>query len=486
VIETRRPNPTPDRLVQRIQAELQRQQVMDTSPSAPLALRVATRQAQLNHIGLMLDAALQKLEPRSTLPGKLHRFPLLKRGKVQRFLFKCYNFLFKEQRTAHLNTIQAVRESAHLHQQVSEQLVALEEFQQGLHKAVATDVATLKQHISAIEAQLPRLDQIERTLGRLDSLEQQQLAQTDQQQLIQTTSTSISERFDNRLTQLEQRLQQLEQHHSTRMNYLQSDVTQQKRLNTLVIQQLLTRSASPPSIEAGAIASPLDAIPPELTPPHLLDTFYTAFEDEFRGSWETIQQRLRAYLPLLEDAALVTSVPVLDIGCGRGEWLDLLQSAGYQSIGLDLNPSMIERCQARHLRVVEADVLTYLQAQPDSSLAAVTGFHIVEHLPFDTLIQLMHETFRVLQPGGFILLETPNPRNILVSSFSFYLDPTHRNPIPSEVLQFLARYVGFEPVSTIWLNVSDRPHLAEDSEMAKRFNELFYGYMDYAVMGFKR
>lgn len=146
---------------------------------------------------------------------------------------------------------------------------------------------------------------------------------------------------------------------------------------------------------------------------------------------------------------------------------------------------MLEQCRAEGLNVIKADVLDHLQSLPDNSIAAITGFHIVEHLPFEALVQMMSESYRVIQPGGFVLFETPNPRNVLVGSFSFYLDPTHRNPIPPEVLQFLTRYSGFEQVTPIWVNPSDRPQVVEDSDLAKRFNELFYGFMDYAVMGLK-
>jgi SAM-dependent methyltransferase len=109
----------------------------------------------------------------------------------------------------------------------------------------------------------------------------------------------------------------------------------------------------------------------------------------------------------------------------------------------------------------------------------------VEHLPFAVLVELMSEAYRVVKPGGILIFETPNPRNVIVGSCNFYFDPTHRNPIPPEILQFMANYAGFELAHILPLNPSDNPRVLEDSDLAHRFNELFYGSMDYAVIGYK-
>ncbi|MBE9032835.1 methyltransferase domain-containing protein [filamentous cyanobacterium LEGE 11480] len=457
MIETHQPNNNPQTLTQRLQAELERQQQADTSPAAPISLRVSTRQAQLAHIDLILDAATQKNQPRTVLPGKLDRLPIISHSKIKRLLLKVYNFLFKEQRAAQMNTIQALRQSTKLHQQMLEQTQALEEFQQNLHSNVSQQLARLDQRANDLEN---RLNITEQEVSKIK---------------LPTNGVTILHSLRDRLNRLETSVQQLEHTQGERLRYLQADVSQTKRLMRQILNQdeiILNHAES--TIERH---NPLDG--------QQIDDFYSAFEDEFRGSREAINQRLRKYIPLIADANLPPLSKILDLGCGRGEWLEILNAEGYETIGIDLNDAMLEQCQAAGLNVVKVDALEYLKALPDNSITAITGFHIVEHLPFEILVSLMSEAFRVVQPGGFVLFETPNPRNVLVGSFSFYLDPTHRNPIPPEVLQFLTRYSGFEQVTPIWVNPSDRPKVVEDSELAKRFNELFYGFMDYAVMGLK-
>jgi O-antigen chain-terminating methyltransferase len=109
----------------------------------------------------------------------------------------------------------------------------------------------------------------------------------------------------------------------------------------------------------------------------------------------------------------------------------------------------------------------------------------VEHIPIEELVDFLDQALRVLRPGGLLLVETPNPTNVLVGSCNFYFDPTHRNPIPSPVLRFLIESRGFVVVSTFGLNPSDEKPIASDSELAQRFNEYFYGPMDYAIVARK-
>jgi O-antigen chain-terminating methyltransferase len=122
---------------------------------------------------------------------------------------------------------------------------------------------------------------------------------------------------------------------------------------------------------------------------------------------------------------------------------------------------------------------------PDASQGVVTCFHVVEHLPLETVLQMLGEALRVLQPGGLAIFETPNPRNVLVGSCNFYYDPTHRNPLPGPVLQFMLEARGFARVEVLDLNPSDAQPVAGDDDLVRRFNEYFYGPMDYAALGWK-
>ena len=220
---------------------------------------------------------------------------------------------------------------------------------------------------------------------------------------------------------------------------------------------------------------------------HMLDALYVTFEDQFRGGREEIEGRLRVYLPILEGATLGTAeMPILDVGCGRGEWLALLKEHGMRAQGVDVNRVLVEDCRRQGLEVIERDAIAYLRSLPAGSLGAVTGFHLIEHLPFDSFIKLLDETVRVLKPGGVAIFETPNPENVLVGSYNFYLDPTHRNPLPSPVVQFMVEARGLCRVEIMPLHPSDHARVEEAGlDVAKRFNEYFYGPQDYAVIGWK-
>jgi 2-polyprenyl-3-methyl-5-hydroxy-6-metoxy-1,4-benzoquinol methylase len=217
---------------------------------------------------------------------------------------------------------------------------------------------------------------------------------------------------------------------------------------------------------------------------HKLDAFYASFDEQFRGSREEIKHRLKTYLPIIKQQGIGSdSMPLLDVGCGRGEWLELLGEEHLQASGVDSNRILVEWCRNRGLEVREAELIGYLHQIPDASLGAVTGFHIIEHLTIETLVEFLNQVVRVVKPGGVVIFETPNPQNVLVGSCNFYFDPTHRNPLPSQVTKFLLESRGFVRVEVLNLNPSDDTPVDENSEVARRFNKYFYGPMDYAVVG---
>lgn len=180
--------------------------------------------------------------------------------------------------------------------------------------------------------------------------------------------------------------------------------------------------------------------------------FYRVFEDRFRGSRDLVSSRLRAYLPFIEPLKLIGGCPAaVDLGCGRGEWLELLADNGFDAQGIDLDDGMLSACHERGLRADKGEAVAFLKQLPSDSRAIVSGFHIAEHLPFSKLEALVHEAKRVLQPAGLLILETPNPENFGVATLSFYCDPTHLRPLPPELLAFLTEYCGFARVKTIRL-----------------------------------
>lgn len=218
-----------------------------------------------------------------------------------------------------------------------------------------------------------------------------------------------------------------------------------------------------------------------------IDAYYLAFEEANRGSEWAITDGLRHYLQdvvSLPDALL--NKPMLDLGCGRGEWLRLLNDQGFLAVGVDLNPDMVARARALGIEVHCTDALTHLVGLPDASQALVSGFHIIEHLPFEQLFQLIEQAWRVLAPGGRLILETPNPENVLVGSHTFYHDFSHRHPITPTALGFLVGYHGFADIQ--WRRLHPYPEsarVATDTALGDRINGHFYGPQDFALIAMK-
>jgi O-antigen chain-terminating methyltransferase len=220
-----------------------------------------------------------------------------------------------------------------------------------------------------------------------------------------------------------------------------------------------------------------------MSTPAETDNFYRAFGEKYRGSRDLIKSRFRQYLPFINPLKrLEAHACVVDLGCGRGEWLELLQEARFDAHGVDLDEGMLRACYEIGLQVTKDDAVDYLRGLPDESQVIVSGFHIAEHLPFADLRSLVQEALRVLKPAGLLILETPNPENIRVATNSFYLDPTHRHPLPPGLLSFLPEYYGFARVKVIRLQES--PELIQADTVT--LHDVVYGVSpDYAVIAQK-
>jgi O-antigen chain-terminating methyltransferase len=183
---------------------------------------------------------------------------------------------------------------------------------------------------------------------------------------------------------------------------------------------------------------------------------YAAFEETFRGSRDDIAARLAVHLDDVRAAVQAAcGKPVIDVGCGRGEWLERLRDEGLAAFGVDSNAEVVAGCIARGLDVRQGDAIDVLAAQDAGSLSAVTAFHVVEHLPLAAQLGLMTAAHRALAPGGILVLETPNPENVLVGACTFYMDPTHLRPVPPTLLRFLLEASSFEVLDVRRLHPDD-------------------------------
>jgi SAM-dependent methyltransferase len=259
---------------------------------------------------------------------------------------------------------------------------------------------------------------------------------------------------------------------------LRAAVSLQERRLSMLLEEARRRLPQP--LDEAQLKNLADELP------HVQDAKYLAFEDTFRGSREDIKGRVSIYVERFRAAgAGADKAPILDVGCGRGELIEVLRDAGLKASGVDGNRAAVEQSRERGLDVVQGDLFDHLRALPDGSLGGLAGLHVVEHLPFELLLKLLDETVRVLRPGGLCVFETPNPQNILVGASNFYLDPTHRNPVHPQTLHYLVESRGLVRVETTLLHPFPKEILLPEADSpASRFiNEHFFGPQDYAVLG---
>ena len=233
---------------------------------------------------------------------------------------------------------------------------------------------------------------------------------------------------------------------------------------------------------------PLNALSRELSRSY--DELYRDLESTFRGSRAHVKDLARSYLG---DVVDLDGGPVVDIGCGRGEWLEVLHEAGVPAYGVDLNQDFVAANVESGLDVRQADALEHLRQVPESSLRAITMFHGPEHLSLDTLVELVDGSLQALQRGGVLILETPNPTNLRVGAASFYLDPTHLKPIHPDFLRFLVEARGFVDAEVRYLHAAEEDLIepgmlgqgAAAADVAQDLNWALYGPLDYAVVARK-
>ena len=213
------------------------------------------------------------------------------------------------------------------------------------------------------------------------------------------------------------------------------------------------------------------------------EEFYKAFEDRYRGSRELIKSRVSVYLPIVNSLQKIhDNCNAIDLGCGRGEWLEILQENGISAMGVDENYQMLDVCKKYNLNVQKSDIISFIKGQADASISLISALHVVEHISFEDLKILAKESLRVLKKGGIIILETPNPENIRVSMESFYLDPTHTRPIPSGLLTFLMEFYKYKRVKILKLQESKELSNKEDISILQVIDGVS---PDYAVVAQK-
>jgi len=239
--------------------------------------------------------------------------------------------------------------------------------------------------------------------------------------------------------------------------------------------RLIRQRAAMNSPAAGAAAAP-PAQGPAPAPPEL---DYARFAERFRGSEDYVKKGQQFYLPYFTGRR-----EVLDIGCGRGEFLELMREAGVAAHGIDLSPESVDRCRQKGLQAEAADLFAYLADLPEASLDGIFSAQVVEHLPPERLPDMIRLAASRLERDGVLAIETPNPECLAIFATHFYLDPTHTRPIPHPLLGFYMEEYGMGGIEVHRLSpaIDSMPALGG---LPEDLREAFFGGLDYAVVGRK-
>ena len=260
--------------------------------------------------------------------------------------------------------------------------------------------------------------------------------------------------------------------------------TDQDRLVHTELRLIRQRAAAHPQ---NAAAQPEAALPPKLGDGRSISQStgfdYGRFEERFRGDDNYVKQSQLFYLPYFKDCR-----NIVDLGCGRGEFLELAGAQGIAAVGVDSNPEAVAACKEKGLDIRPLDLFEFLEQQPDGSLGGALCSHVIEHLPAERLPKMIRLVAQKLEAEGVFAVETPNPGCLAIFAGDFYLDPTHQRPVPSQQLHFYFQEAGFTAIEIQERHPASEafPELAALDEIGLRgFRGKFFGGLDYAVVARK-
>lgn len=457
-----------DQLMARVRDTLKRGGHLESGPpSNPPVVSIASVEldADLAHLGTVLD-------PRNVSLTS-HRRPI---GPVvvavKRILYKLLTPILERQ--ADYNAIGA-RLIAH----VSDRLRPLEhQLAQVLAQAEALDRCRTEVREAAAELQLVKAavaDAASQLRGEIEAAESR----------LRAVVAAAESRLHDAMRADQSRLDETMRAQAAATKTRLFDVERKVRRIVHRLDVAPPDAGRSPGEDAGAAG-----LVPARTGPEI-EFDYAGFEERFRGNEEDIKERQRVYLRHFEGCA-----NVLDLGCGRGEFLELLRDKMITASGVDLDLDMVLRCRDKQLEVSQADAFTHLAALADETVGGIFAAQVIEHLPSSRIIELVALCHRKLVPGAPLVVETPNPACLMVFADSFYRDLSHVRPLHSDTLRFLFEATGFHDVQTQFSAPYDPSQripclvipgmdVEEFNRGIERLNAVLFGFQDYAVAGRK-
>ena len=222
----------------------------------------------------------------------------------------------------------------------------------------------------------------------------------------------------------------------------------------------------------------------ESTPSDFMDNFFVELSERFRGSENEVYTRNLIYKShFIKHASTNPLLPILDIACGRGEMLEIIKECGFLEVGVELNLQHVNYCKSKGLNSLSFDVFKFLEQAKESSFSSIITTHFIEHLEFSELVNLMQLSYNALASGGILIVETPNPSNLVVSAVQFYMDPTHKSPLPLVLTKLLMEEVGFKVEE---IDLTPRGiYKSQGTVEHPQLNHMLNCPQDYALKGIK-
>lgn len=348
---------------------------------------------------------------------------------------------------------------------------------------------------AAASTQDQRLTQIEQsTPTRLEALQREFIQQIEAAQHSQSTNINdIRAQLGTILAQIGQLQQQAETVGAQVRKYEQNRIFERIRLSERNVRRL-THLLEEKRQDLAPATQPqlLSAVASEKSPTGEFDYFW--FQERYRGDEALIKERQRGYVEYFRECQ-----NVLDLGCGRGEFLELMGESGVPARGVEINTDMFLLCKEKGLDVIQEDIFSYLHSVPDESVGGIYCGMVIEHLSVPQLTFLLWQAYRKLRHGGPLVIETINPECLFVYARALALDPDHVRPYHAWTMELILESMGYHNISVKYSSPVDEhyripllpPALASDEQLQRfnqsieKLNELLYGYQDYAVIAYR-
>lgn len=310
-----------------------------------------------------------------------------------------------------------------------------------------------------------------------------------QKSVVDNLKSETSQAVDNLKSETSQAVDKLKSEASQAVDTL----SQKTQAQLKKLQQELQTSADQLRRQTTEVKSTLEILKKIQKQDDIYETIdYFKFQEHMRGSYSKIKAQQQEYVNYFAECS-----NVIDLGCGRGEFLEVLHEHGINATGVDSYGESVNYCRMRGLQVVQGDAIEYLMEQKTESIDGVFAAQLIEHIPMKSLLELCKESYRVMKPESYIILETPNPMCLSVYMNSFYLDPSHKNPVHPHLMEYLMKECGFHDVHVVFPEASkvgyrfpllDAEHcmnLAEFNDGVNLLSDIMFGSQDYAIIAKK-